>query len=83
MANNEGTFAFKMIPASGDPAAALDITIKATGVSFTEALKASGREYNKKLQYSLNDEPVAHGDFDKTHVKPGDTLKVTEKARGS
>lgn len=83
MANNEGTFRFKMIPASGDPAAELEITVKPTGVSFTEALKATGREYNSKMQYELNDEPVARKDFDTTHVKAGDTLKVTEKARGS
>lgn len=82
MAKN-GTFTFKMTPATGGAPADMEVALKPTGVSFREALKATGREYNKKFQYSLNGEPVTEKNFDKTHVKPGDVVGATEKARGS
>lgn len=82
------TVTINVIPAAGKPAKPKTVEVAATGVSFTEALKAAGLKPQKGFQYELNGAPVREDKFDTTHVKAGDSvnaakINVTEKARGS
>lgn len=82
------TVTINVVPAAGKPAEPKTVEVAASGVSFTQALKAAGLAPQKGFQYELNGIPVAKDKFDTTYVGEGDNvnaakIKVTEKARGS
>lgn len=82
------TVTISVVPAAGKPAEPKTVEVAASGVSFTQALKAAGLEPQKGFQYKLNGVPVPKDKFDTTHIKAGDNvnaarIKATEKARGS